>query len=120
LNSRLTKSLDLLVGQWQPSIATAMARFCLGIVLPSIIVIYGISCGLSRHATVITRGGLAEIIGLPAVAVGIAYATIGLMIYVHICWDGHPHFAGLRDAARQMLVLVIVVALAATFGLALI
>ena len=120
MSARLTKSLELLVGRWQPSIATAVARFALGIMLPAVILFYGISCGLSRHATVITRGGLAEIIGLPAVAVGIAYAAIGMILYVHICWDAHPYFAGLRDVARQFLLLVMIVALAATLGLALI
>ena len=120
MSSRLTKSLELLVGRWEPPLATALAKLGLGVVLPAVFFIYGISCGLSRHATVVTRGGLAEIAGLPAVAVGIAYAAIGLILYVHICWDGHPYFSGLRDAARQLLLLVIVVALAATFGLALI
>ncbi len=120
MSSRLTKSLELLVGRWEPPIVTALAKIGLGIVLPAVVLFYGISCGLSRHATVITRGGLSEIIGLPAVAVGIVYATIGMILYVHICWEGHPYFAGLRDAARQLLLLVMIVALAATFGLALI
>lgn len=120
MSSRLTKSLELLVGRWEPPIVTALARFVLGIVLPAVVFYYGISCGLSRHAMVITRGGLSEIIGLPAVAVGIAYAAIGIIIYVHICWDGHPYFSGLRDAARQLLLMVMIAALAATFGLTLI
>ena len=120
MSSRLTQSLELLVGRWEPPLITVLARFVLGIVLPAMVLFYGISCGLSRHATVITRGGLAEIAGLPAVAVGVAYAAIGMILYVHVCWDGHPYFAGLRDAARQLLLLVMIVALAATFGLALI
>ena len=117
---RLTKWLEWLVGRWEPPLFTAFAKFGLGIVIPAIVLVYGISCGLGRHATVIARGGLTEITGLPAVAVGIAYATIGLFIYVHVCWDDHPYFAGLRDVARQMLLGVIIVALVATFGLALI
>ena len=120
MNSRLTKLLELLVGRCEPPIVIALAKLAAGIVIPVVVLGYGISCGLSRHATIPTRGGLSEITGLPAVAVGIAYAAVGVIIYVHICWEDHPYLAGLRDVARQLLLLVILVALAATFGLALI
>ena len=119
VNSRLIKFMQLLVGRWEPPIVVAFAKLGLGIVIPGVVLLYGISCVLSRDAKVIARGGFSEINGLPAVAVGIAYATIGMIIYVHICWDNHPYFAGFRDAARQLLLVVIIIALGATFGLAL-
>ena len=74
----------------------------------------------SRYAKIVARGGLAEITGLHAVAVGIAYATTGVFIYVHISWDDHPYLTGFRDIARQLLLVMIIISLAATFGLALI
>lgn len=75
---------------------------------------------MSQYAIVPDRGRLARVNGLPAIAVGIAYATIGVILYVRICWDDHPYFAGLRDVASQILLLVVILALAASFGLALI
>ena len=120
MTPRLTKLLEMLVGKWEPAIATALGKFGLGIVIPTAILVYAISCALSRESKVITRGGLAEITGLPAVAIAVAYATIGVIIYVHVCWDDHPYFAGLRHLALQFLLLIIIIALAATFGLALI
>ncbi len=119
MKMKLVKFMELLVGRWEPPIAIAFAKLGLGIFIPIVILIYSLSCVLTRHAPVIARGGISEVSGLPAIAVGIAYATIGLIIYVHICWEDHPHLSGLRDAARQLLLVVIAIALAATFGLAL-
>jgi hypothetical protein len=111
MKSRFVKFLELLVGPWEPPIAVAFAKFALGIVVPIVILRHGLSGILTRQAVVS---------GFPAVAIGIAYVALGLIIYVHICWDDHPYLAPFRDLARQLFLIVIIISLVATFGLALI
>jgi hypothetical protein len=111
--------LELLVGRWQPSLAVAVGRLALGILIPVMILLYALKCIVGREALVIARGGLTHIQGLPAVAVGVAYACAALVLYVHICWEDHPHLAALRDTSRFILLLAIAVCLAATFTLVL-
>lgn len=117
----VVKILEALVGRWQGPLAVAFARIGLGIVIPGAIVAYGIACVAGRRAHIIDRAGrLAEVSGLPAVAVGIAYAAVGLLVYVHVCWEEHAYLAGARDLVRSILLGVVAVCLAATLGLALI
>jgi hypothetical protein len=111
--------LELIVGRWRPSIATAVAKLGLGILCPSVVLVYALRCLFARQAHIITRGGLSQVFGLPAVAVSVAYACVAMIIYVHVCWEDHPYLGGVRDIARQCLLLAIIIALAATFGLAL-
>ena len=115
-----TRLLELLVGQWQPSAAVAAARVALGIIVPTFIVAYAIRCVLTGNATIIAKEGVREVTGLSAVAIGLAYAAAGLFLYVHVCWEYNPRLAGLRDFARQLLLVVIAASLAATFALALV
>ena len=117
---KLLRCLELVVGRWEPPIAVAIARLVLGVAVPVGILVYGVSCILARQAPIPTRGGIAEAFGLPAVAVGIAYAALGLLVYVHVCWEEHLYLAGFRDVARQVLLVVVALSMAATFGLALI
>jgi hypothetical protein len=120
VDSRFVKFAELLIGRWEPPIAVAFAKFGLGIVVPVAVLIYGLSGILTRQSRVLARGGLSEVSGLPAIAVGIAYVALGLTIYIHICWEDHPYLAPFRDLGRQLLLVVLAVALVATFGLALI
>lgn len=115
------KLLEALVGRWHGSIAVPLAKIGLGIVIPGLIVAVAVACMLRRHAYIIDRTGhLADVTGLPAIAVAIAYAAVGLFIYVHVCWEEHTQLAGIRDFARQILLGVIGVSLATTLALALI
>lgn len=116
---RHEKVLELLVGRWQPSPGVAVGRLGLGILTPVLILLYALKCMAGREALVIARGGLTHIQGLPAVAVCVAYARAALLLYVHVCWEDHPHLTGLRDFARFVLLLAIAVCLAATFTLVL-
>jgi hypothetical protein len=116
---RHERLLELLVGRWQPYLAVAFGRFALGIVFPGLILLYALSCIAAREAPIISRGGLSRVFGLPAMAVGVAYACAALVLYVHICWEDHPHLAGFRDFARSILLLAIAISLAATFALVL-
>jgi hypothetical protein len=111
--------LDLEIGRWRPSVATAVARLGLGVLAPIPILAYAVTCMATGRALVISRGGLAMIYGYPAMAVGVAYACVAFLIYVHVCWEDHSYFAGLRDFARQLLLMAILIAMAATFGLVL-
>ena len=111
--------MELLVGRWEPPIVVAFAKLGLGIVIPTLVLLYGVSCVVNQHALIIARGGFSRISGLPALSAGIAYVAVAMIIYVHICWDDHPYLGGFRDVVRQLLLVVIVIALAATFGLAL-
>lgn len=117
---RLGRFLELLVGRWQPSPAVAIARLGLGVVCPGLILAYAVSCIIDRQALILARGGLTHVQGLPAVAVGTAYACLAAFLYVHVCWDDHPHLAGFRDFARQLLLLAIFILMAGTLALALI
>lgn len=112
--------LELLVGRWQPSLGVAIARLGLGIVCPALILAYAVSCIVARQALIIARGGLTHVHGLPAVAIGLAYACVAALLYVHVCWEDHPRFAGLRDFARQALLIAIFLLLGSTIALELI
>jgi len=114
------RALELLVGRWQPSLAVAFAKLVFGIVCPVLIVAYAVSSIVARDAVIYARGGLTHVQGLPAVAVGIAYACVAGLLYVQVCWEDHPQLSGLRDFARKVLLLVIALLLAGTFALALI
>ncbi len=115
----LHRILKALVGRWQGSVVP-IAKLGLGIVIPALIFAYGTSCIIGRHAYILDRAGRpAAVSGLPASAIGLAYAAAGLLLYVHICWEEHPYLAGVRDFARAFLLTVIAVCLAATLGLAL-
>lgn len=117
----IARFVEAIVGRWQPSIGVAIARLILGIAIPALIFMYGLSCVFSHQAYILDRTGRpTEVSGLPALAVGIAYAAAGLLLYVHVCWEEHAYLAGVRDFARSILLLVIGTALAATLGLALI
>jgi hypothetical protein len=91
----------------------------LGVLVPSLILAYAVRCMVIGRALVISRGGLATVHGYPAVAIGVAYACVALFIYVHFCWEDHAYFAGLRDVARQFLLVVMFFSMAATIGLSL-
>jgi len=117
VNARLEKLLEWLVGRCDP--LAAITRVVVGLAVPAVFLVYGVSSMLARRAMVIARHGFAEIVGLPAVAAGFAYAAAALLLYVHVCWDDHPHLGGLRDATRQLLAVVVIVAFAVTFALAL-
>jgi hypothetical protein len=52
----------------------------LGILIPAMIVLYGVRSMLNRQAMIPSRGGLAQIIGLPAAAAGFAYALLGVTV----------------------------------------
>ncbi len=119
MKPHFAKLLELAIGRWRPDVSTAVAKFGLGVLCPSPILLYGLSCVFSRQASIPTRGGLAPVIGLPAVAVGVVYVCVALMLYVHVCWEDHPLLAGCHDAARKLLALVIAIALAVTVALAL-
>jgi hypothetical protein len=117
----IAKILEALVGRWRPSVAVLIARLILGIAIPALIVAYGVRSVFSGHVYILDRTGRpTDVSGLPAVAVGIAYAAAGLIVYVHVCWEEHAYLAGAREFARTILLGVIGAALAATFGLALI
>jgi len=116
---RYERLLELLVGRWQPSLAVAVGRLIAGIVCPVLILAYALRSIAIRRALIIGKGHLDHVEGLPAIAVGLAYACVALLIYVHVCWEDHPHLAGLRDIARFVLLLAIAILLAATFTLAL-
>jgi hypothetical protein len=117
--NRYEKLLELLVGRWQPSPAVAVGRLIVGIVVPGLILAYALRCIVIRQALIIGKGHLDHAVGLPSVAVALAYACAALLLYVHVCWEDHPHLAGLRDFARQVLLLAIILCLVATFALAL-
>jgi hypothetical protein len=109
--------LELLIGRWRPSVATAVARLGLGVLCPGIVLAYALRSLFVRQIYIPSRTGLREIVGLPAVAVGVIYACVAMIIYVYVCWDDHPHLSGLRDSATRFLLLAIFIALAAAFGL---
>jgi hypothetical protein len=115
----LNSCLELVIGRWRPSLAVAAARLGLGVVLPGLILAYAVRCMVLGRALIISRGGLATVHGYPAVAIGVAYACAALFIYVHVCWEDHAYFAGLRDVARQLLLVIMFISIAATVGLAL-
>lgn len=110
---------DYILGLSDPSLEHRVLRFVWGLAVPLVLVGYGISCIVARQASIFTRRGLTEVVGSTAVAVGIAYAAIGLLVYVHCCWEDHPLFAGVRGPARYLLVGVAAAALASTFALTL-
>ena len=118
--NHLLRLLDSILGLSDTSRESRLGRLVKGVVIPSVPLIYGVSCVVSRHAMIIGRGGIASLSGLPAIGIGVAYAAVGLLIYVHSCWEDHPQLAGARDAARGVLLLVIIVALLSTFALVLI
>ncbi|MBN1853844.1 MAG: hypothetical protein JW829_14015 [Pirellulales bacterium] len=114
------KLLEWIVGRCEPPLIVPLAKLVAGVVIPGIILSYGLIGIFSGNAPIIARRGLTNVTGLPAISVGIAYVAVGLFLYVHFCWENHATFAGLRDVARKILLLVIAIALAATFGLALV
>jgi hypothetical protein len=118
MNSRTTKLVEIITGRRDP--AAAASRAVLGVLVPLVVITYALSCIVMREATIIGKGALETVIGLPAVAVGVAYATAGVILYVYVCWDDHPQFAGIRDAVLQLLLIVVALAMAVTFALALI
>jgi hypothetical protein len=118
MNATLEKLAEFIVGR--RDLPTVCARTAFGVIFPAFILGYGLKCVFTRHATIIGRGHLEEIIGIPALAAGIAYSLAGIAVYIYICWDDHPRFAGLREAVLQFLLIAIALLFAATIGLALI
>ena len=117
MNAKLEKLAEFVVGR--RDLPAVCARIAFGVIGPAIILGYGIRCVLTRRAMIMGRGALVEIIGLSALAAGVAYILASIAAYVYICWDDHPRFAGLRDAVLQLLLIAIAILFAATIGLAL-
>jgi hypothetical protein len=117
MNLNFQKLAEFIVGS--RDLATMCVRTVFGVVGPATILGYGISCIVSRQATIIGRGALEHIIGLPALVAGVAYSLAGVAAYVFICWDDHPHFSGVRDTLLQLLLIAIAILFAATIAIAL-
>jgi hypothetical protein len=105
------KFLDAILGITDNSTENRISKLLMGIIVPALPVLYGVSSVLSRHSKFIGRGRMADLSGLAAVAAGIGYLSLGLFIHVHYCWKDHPKLAGGADAASVFLILVVGLAL---------
>ncbi len=112
---RFLKLYDATLGITNSRSEERIRKLLMGLIAPALPFLYGLSSVLSEHSKFIGRRGFVNLSGFSAVAAGVAYLSLGLLLHVHNCWADHPRLAGVADAARGLLALVFGVGVLAMF-----
>lgn len=82
-----------------------------GIVLPSVLIAYGLACWISGHAAIADRYYPLDLNGTKAIAAGIAYLSLGVFLHCHYFWGNLYHLAGFAVLGKILAAIAFIVSL---------
>ena len=109
---KLLRFIDVILGLSNPTIEDRIEKIAYAVLLPMLLIGFGLNSILASHCYFIGRRGLIELHGISGLVAGIAYLFLGLLAHVYSGWRGHPVLGGVADATAGLLAVLTLIALA--------